>query len=115
MIVRSGKIEPSQLGVAAAAIYTCPTGFRATVKQLTATNTTATARTVTFYIVPSAGAASATNTIVSAKTIPPTGLGNISLADLFAGQVLNAGDAIHALASAATAISVMGGTIEEVV
>lgn len=115
MILRSAKIDPAQLGSGAGILYTVPPGFRASIKQLTFTNTTATARTITVYLVPSGGSPSATNTIVSAMTIPPTGQGHVSLAHLFANQVLNPGDTVQALASAATAISAMGGVIEELV
>ena len=115
MILRSFNIPASQLGTGASTLYTVPTGFRSTPKQLSATNTTPTARTITLYLVPSGGAASATNTLVSAMTIPPSGIGQISLAHLIGNQVLEAGATIQALASAAAALSVMGGGIEETV
>ena len=115
MFIRSQPIEPVRLTAAAAIIYTAPTNFRGTVKQLTATNTTATARTITVYRVPSGGSPSTTNTVISAETIPPSGNGNKSLADRFANQVLNPGDTLQALCSAADAVSMTGGVIEEAV
>ena len=114
MIIRSFSITPAQAGAAAAAIYTVPAGFIGTLKQLVATNTTGTARTITVYLVPSGGSPSATNTVISAMTIPPSGIGQISLAHLISNQVMAAGGTLQVLASAATAISFTGGGIEEV-
>lgn len=117
MFIRSADIQPVQLGVAASVIYTCPAGFKGTPKQCSVTNVNAAARTLTVYRVPSGGSPSASNTIISALTIPPSGVngGAISIAHLISNQVLAPGDTLQALASAASSLNVAGGAVEETI
>ena len=49
--------------------YTAPAGTRTIIDKFTGTNTTAVAATLTVKLVASGGAAAATNTVVSAKTL----------------------------------------------
>jgi predicted phage tail protein len=115
MLVRSADIQPVQVGTGATVLYTCPAQFRGTVRQLSVTNVNAAARTVTVYRVPSGSSPGAANTIVSALSVPPSGVngGALSLAYLVAGQVLAPGDTLQALASAGASLNLSGGVVEE--
>src|ERR1700743_528480 len=70
------------------------------IKRAVFTNTSATAVTITVYRVLSGGTFGPTNEIIAARSIPANGT---DLAPELANMVLNGGDAIYALASAATA------------
>ena len=92
----------SQPGLAAAAIVSTGSGSRRTV-QASVCNPTAGAQTLTAYFIPSGDAAAADTAVYSALNVPAGGtvilsaLMNIGIA---------AGDEIHALASAATSLTV---------
>lgn len=83
--------------------YTTPTGTRTIIDKFTGTNTAAAAATLTIKLVASGGAASASNTIVSAKTLQP---GETYTFPEVVGHVLNPGDFISTLAGTAAAITV---------
>lgn len=83
--------------------YTTPAGVRTIIDKFTGTNTTAGAVTLTVKLVASGGAASASNTIVSAKTLAA---GEAYTFPEVVGHVLNPGDFISTLASAATSITI---------
>lgn len=83
--------------------YTAPAGTRTIIDKFTGTNTTAAAATLTVKLIPSGGAASASNTIVFAKTLQP---GETYTFPEIVGHVLAAGGFISTLASAAAAITV---------
>ncbi len=104
---------PAQLTGSVATYYTVPTGVRTIIKKLTVTNPTSSAavRTVTVHLVPSGGSASDTNMIVSAQ---PVAIGQAL--DLFVAEnhILEQGDTIQALASAATDVSFQGSGLEVV-
>lgn len=97
--------SPTQLGVAAATLYTCPVNQKVIITKLTFTNTSALAATVTIYIIPNGGAASDTNTISKTRALAPGEAWDSTEAE---NHILEAGDFIQALASAATSISAMG-------
>lgn len=111
MSVTPKTITAAQVAASATAYYTAPTNTRSVIKKLTFTNTTAGALTVTVYLVPSGGTASATNTLVSARTI---GAGETYECFEAQGQVLQAAGMLQALASAATSISIQGSVVEVV-
>jgi len=111
MSVTPRTITAAQLTATAATYYTAPANTKSIIKKLTFTNTTAGALTVTVYLVPSGGTASATNTLVSAQAI---GAGECWECYQAAGQVLQAAGFIQALASAATSISIQGAVAEVV-
>jgi len=77
-------------------IYTCPTGVRTEVLDINIANTGATGLTCGLHLVPVGGTAGTTNALFGTVSIPPyttlqwTGL-----------QVLNAGDFIQGIGSAA--------------
>lgn len=83
--------------------YTAPVGTRTIIDKMTGTNTTGAAATLTLKLVASGGAAGASNTIVSAKTLQP---GESYTFPEVVGHVLNPGDFISTLAGTAAAITI---------
>ena len=77
--------------------YTAPAGVRAIVDKFTVTNVTAAAATITIKVVPSGGAAGATNVITQTASVAAN---SVYQASEMVGQILNAGDFISTLASA---------------
>ena len=104
-------IAPAQLTATVATYYTVGANKKARVLNLTVCNSTGTARTFTVHRVPSAGTASATNMVISAR---PISAGETQIVREFIGKVLAAGETIQALADAATAVS-LDGSVAEVV
>jgi len=92
--------NPTQLGTSASSVYTVGAGITAVVKQLLATNTTATASTISVNLVPSAGTTSTSNLIFASVPVPANSTLVIDLA-----QVMNAGDQLFALAGNATTVN----------
>lgn len=95
--------EPVQAANVQTTQYTAPPGIRTIIDKLTGTNTTGAPATLTINLVPSAGTAAATNTIVPAKTLQP---GEAYTFPEIVGHVLNAGDFISTLAGTAAAITI---------
>lgn len=93
-------IEAKYLENAETTQYTA-SNVKAEIDKFTATNVTAGNVTVSVSIVPSGGAASTANRITYTKTIPP---GQTWPFPELVGHVLEAGDFISTLASAANAI-----------
>ena len=83
--------------------YTCPTSTRTIIDKLTATNTTGTAATITVKIIPAAGSAGASNTVVSAQSVAP---GVTYLCPEVTGHILEAGEIVSTLAGTASAITI---------
>lgn len=95
------NLVPSvQLGVAIATHYTA-TNVRAILDKVTLSNTTGGAITVDLHLVPNGGSATATNKILSAKSI---GANSTDTCPEVVGHVLEPGGTIQALASAATSV-----------
>ena len=111
MSVTPKTITAAQLTASAATYYTAPANTRSIIKKLTFTNTSGGALTVTVYLVPSGGTASATNTLVSAQSI---GAGECWECYPAQGQVLQTGGTLQANASAATSITIQGAVAEVV-
>jgi hypothetical protein len=95
--------SPLQAANANTVQYTAPAGTKTIIDKFTGTNTTAAPVALTVNLVASAGAAGVTNTIVSAKTIAP---GECYTFPELVGHVLNTGDFISTLASAAASITI---------
>ena len=91
--------EPTVLTTAVATLYTVPAGqiMRGTVVRFT--NTTGGIINFTAYAVPNAGAAGASNMVVSARPISPNDFFDLII------PTMKAGDFIQALASANTSIT----------
>ena len=92
-----------------AAIYTCPSGTAARVLKCTVTNDTTTVATCTFHKVASGGALGDDNFILNAKSI--SSQATYECPEVV-GQVLDAGDAIHAFGSVATQLTVVIDVVE---
>lgn len=108
MSILNRRLFDSTLLTNAAATYYTATNVRTTVTSLLAVNTTGTARTVTVYIIKSAGSASASNTIVSARTVLP----GQSLELLDRNKNMESGDFIQALADTGAAVTFHGSGLE---
>jgi len=87
-------VAGSQLTAAAATYYTSPAVTKATIKSAALVNTTAGAVLCTVYLVPSGGAAGATNTVISGKSLAA---GETYTCPEIINQVLEAGGMIQAL------------------
>ncbi len=102
-------VAGSLLTNSVATYYTCPTNQRAKINQATVYNTSANARTVTVYIVPTGGSAGDASKVIPTMTV---GAGEtIPLYELL-GHYLTAGDTIQALSDAASAVGFMASLIE---
>ena len=111
MSVTPKTIVPAQLATTATTYYTAPANVRSIIRKVTFTNPTAGAVTVTVYLVPSGGAAGATNVLVSAMSV---GAGETFECFEAQGQVLQAGGLLQALCSAASSLTILGAVAEVV-
>jgi len=102
-------VDGSQLTATAATYYTAPTNTLTTISACTLTNTTAGAVTATLHLVPTGGAASVSNCILSARTISAGESFNVGSA---IGQTLAAGGTLQALAGSATSIALVASGYE---
>lgn len=91
------------LTVAALPYVTGAAASQTVIKRAVFTNITAGTVTFTVYRVPSGGTAGATNEIIPVRSIQTNGT---DLAPELANMVLNAGETIQALASAAASVNV---------
>lgn len=97
--------EATQAPLADTTVYTAPANTRTIVDKFTATNVTAGALTFTVNLVPSGGAAGATNTLIAAQSIAA---GASYLCPEIVGHILNPGDFLSIKASAAASINARG-------
>lgn len=111
MSIKPNNITSAQLTTAAATYYTAPANTKVVLKKLTFTNTDTVARTVTVYLVPSAGTAGVTNILVSARAIAA---GDTYDCQEALGQTLRIGGFIQALSDVASKVTIQGA-ISEVV
>lgn len=95
--------NPLQAQNAETTQYTTPAATRTIIDKFTGTNTTAVSATLTVKLVQSGGAASAANTIVSAKNLAA---GEAYTFPEVVGHVLNPGDFISTLAGTAATITI---------
>lgn len=103
------KNEVGQLAGAAAAIYTCPAGKQARIISASACNDTTSVVAMTFYLVPSGGAAGVTNLLINARNLPNSGTDPLNEVN---SKVLEAGDAIHGFAGTADQVTYALGIAE---
>lgn len=92
-----------------ATYYTVPATKSAIVKNVIVANTSASDRTLSLSIVPSGGSAGNSNRIIPGTNIPA---GAVVPFDMT--QVMNAGDFISAIASAASSLTLTISGMEEV-
>ena len=103
MAVAFAVLQPGAvLGTSAAAVVTSAANTQSVIKRAVCSNVTAGAVTITVHRVPSSGAVSAATIIVPSRSISADGT---DLLPELANMVLNAGDTIQALASAATSVN----------
>ncbi len=116
MVFAKKLAQGADLGVAVGAIYTTPANTRTLIKKLTFTNHGAAAVTVTVHLVPSGGAANNQNMIWNAVTVPAPGVAANPTRECFEAEnhVLEPGDTLQALASAATVVNAQASGIEMV-
>lgn len=110
-MARTAKVlnAGTQLTTSAATYYTVPSSTTTVINSVALTNTTAGAVTATVYLVASGGSASASNTVLSARSLAA---GETYLVPGCAGMVLAAAGTLQALASANTSISLMASGTE---
>lgn len=104
-------VPGSVLTTSAAIYYTAPSNTYAVIKQMSLSNTTASAVTVTIYLVNDAGAPSAADQLITAKALAAN---ETWVAYQANGQVLEPGYTIQALCSAATSVTLKVSGIESV-
>jgi len=102
-------IAGSQLTTSAATYYTAPANTSVQIIGIRLTNTSASNITATVYLIASGGSASASNTVISARTLAP---GETYNCPELTGQVLEAGGFLQALASSNASISISGSVVE---
>lgn len=104
-------VEGAQLTAGAAAYYTAPPSTVARIDAMTLTNTSTEAVTATLHLVPAGGTASNGNMVLKAKSIEAGGSYSVREA---LGHWLETGGTIQALASAATAVTLVASGVEVV-
>lgn len=102
-VVAKPLFEPLQAAAADVNQYAAPAGARTIIDKFTGTNTTGAPATLTINLVASGGAASASNRIVSAKSLAA---GECYTFPEVVGHVLNPGDFISTNAGTAAAITI---------
>lgn len=95
-------VQATQAPSSSAAQYTCPSNCKVIVRHGVFTNTTAAPVTLSVYVVESGGSATDARKILDVYSI---GAHTAYTSPEVSGVVLNAGDAIHTIASAGTSIS----------
>ena len=110
-MIRTPKrlVNGSQLTTAAVTYYTAPKYTTTTISALSLTNTSGAAVTVTLYLVPYLGTASAANCILSARALAAGETYNAAPA---IGQSLAPEGFLQALASANTSITIVASGYE---
>jgi len=102
-------VAGSQLTTSAATYYTAPTNTRTRIDTCALTNTTAGAVTATMHLVASGGTATASNTILSARSIAA---GATYVVPGAIGQWLESGGTLQALAASGTSIALVASGVE---
>ena len=92
--------NPTQLSTSASLVYTVGTGITAVVKQVLATNCTASSSTFSMHLVPNGGTTTTSNQIFCQVPVPAYSTLAIDLS-----QVMNAGDTLHALAGNSSTVN----------
>lgn len=109
MSITPKRLVPGSQLTASAATYYTATGVKARIDSIALTNTTGGAVTATLHLVPSGGAADATNCVLSARSLAA---GETYVPPGAIGQWLAAGGTIQALASAVTSITLVASGVE---
>ena len=110
-MARTAKVlnAGAQLTTSAATYYTAPASTTTVIQSVVLTNTTAGAVTATVHLVASGGSATASNMVLSARSLSA---GETYLVPGTAGMILATGGTLQALASANTSISLQAAGTE---
>lgn len=109
MMVPQRLIAGSQLTTSAATYYTAGANTRAIIHNLALVNTTASAVTATVHLISAGASESASNMVISARTIAA---GETYTCPEAVGFVLLATGTIRALAGSGTSITIMASGVE---
>ena len=109
MIIPQTLIAGSQIAATATTYYTAPANTKAIIQNLTLCNTTAGAVTATVHIISTGASETASNMVISARTIAA---GETYTCPEAIGAVLLATGTIRALAGSATSISIRASGVE---
>ena len=110
MTTRAKKIvNGQQLATSAATYYTAPVNTSCVIKKLTFTNTSASTRLVTVYLISTGGSANDASTLSKVKSIAANETWECTEAE---NHVIEAGGFIQAFADAGASISIHGSGIE---
>lgn len=93
------KLGQSAMPIATAVLYTVPANTRAFIKDIDICNTSTTVLYATVYLVPSGGIAGTSNMLIPSFPINPALSGGMF--QWGGSQILNAGDTIQIMGSAA--------------
>lgn len=104
-------IDGVQVGATAAPLYDTPANTFTTISAMTATNTSNTVVALTIHLVPEGGAADAANAVLWQRNISP---GESRVIGEAIAQTLHPRGAIHAVASAASTITLVASGYETV-
>lgn len=102
-VIAKCLIEPILVPATVTTAYTAPIGTRTIIDKFTATNTSGGAVSLTIYLVAGGGSAGPVNLLLSAVSIAA---GAVYISNEMPNQILNAGDSIQVIASAALSISI---------
>lgn len=108
-VIAKRLIKGAQLTTSTASLYTAPASTTAITKRVQFSNPSAVPASITAWVVPASGSASAQYQYINSLSMSP---GETYTSPELSGVVLAAGDSIQALASVANAISVMASGVE---
>lgn len=102
------SVQDAVLGTSASVLYTAPANTVARLSSVTLTNQTASAVSVSVYLVRAGGSPGMQNRVVAPYVLAP----NEAWTCPHLNHNLNPGDTLQALADTASAVSVYGSVIE---
>lgn len=109
MIIPKTLVAGSQIAATATTYYTAPANTKAIIHNMTLTNTTANAVTVTVHIIDTGATETASNMTISARVIAP---GECYKCPEVIGKTISATGTIRALAGSATSITIQSSGVE---
>lgn len=109
MLLNKTLILNQQIAAATTTYYTVPEGNTTRIGAISVTNQDTVPRTMSLWLVPAAGTATATNRIIKDKTLQP---GESYVLSQVVGFIIGAGATIQAVASSAATISLFAAGTE---
>lgn len=101
--------DGTQFATTSSTFYTAPANTTAQIQDVTVCNTSTAAASIDIYIVENGGSVNDTSTVIDGKVIGAKE--TVTLTDL-TGFVLETGDTLRGLASAASAVTIQASGIE---